>query len=168
VTEVDNQRWSTIFYHREAIYLLGVYEAFGNAVIRRSVDGGRKWTEPSDSENGLLAEGRFHCAPVPVVVHNQRVWRAMEDAPRGREFRTFMMSAPVDADLLDANSWTFSDRLPYKEKWNGGSMRGWLEGNAVVAVSRTAYDDGIGGAANYHDANFITFHRVADFRSSLT
>lgn len=40
----------------------------------------------------------------------------------------------------------------------------WLfEGEDIIAVSRTAYDDGLGGAANYHDANFITFHRIRDF-----
>ena len=33
--------------------------------------------------------------------------------------------------------------------------------------SRTAYDDGLGGAHNAHDANYLTFHRIADFRKSL-
>ncbi len=39
-----------------------------------------------------------------------------------------------------------------------------FEGEDLIAVSRTAFDDGLGGAANYHDANFITFHRVCNFR----
>ena len=26
-------------------------------------------------------------------------------------------------------------------------------------------DDGMGGARNNHDANFLTFHRIASFRS---
>lgn len=299
LTEMDNQRWSTLFYHRDALYLIGTHRAFGNAVIRKSVDGGKTWTTPIDEHSGLLAEGRYHCAPVPVVIHNGRIWRAMEDAPRDREFRAFMMSAPVDADLMKAESWTFSTKLPYDESWYGGKMRSWLEGNAVVtpdkkivnvlrvkfsdgtygkaaimnisadgkkadfdpeqgfitmpgatgkkftirydpktgkywslvnwiqpkdtqyldelgagkirntlaltsskdlrnwiveriilhhpdvknhafqyvdwlfegediiAVSRTAYDDGLGGAANYHDANFITFHRIRDFRTNF-
>jgi predicted neuraminidase len=42
----------------------------------------------------------------------------------------------------------------------------WLfDGNDIIAVSRTAYDDGLGGAHNFHDANFLTFHRVANFRT---
>jgi hypothetical protein len=42
----------------------------------------------------------------------------------------------------------------------------WLfEGNDLIAVCRTAYDDGQGGAHNNHDANFLTFHRIADFRT---
>lgn len=42
----------------------------------------------------------------------------------------------------------------------------WLiEENDIIAVCRTAYDDGIGGARNNHDANFLTFHRFANFRT---
>lgn len=40
-----------------------------------------------------------------------------------------------------------------------------FEGNDMIALSRTAYDDGLGGAHSQHDANFITFHRFKDFRS---
>ena len=39
-----------------------------------------------------------------------------------------------------------------------------FDGDDIVAVSRTAYDDGIAGAHNFHDANYFTFHRVPDFR----
>lgn len=297
-TEIDHQRWSTLFYHADALYLMGVYEAFGNAVIRKSLDGGLTWTNPTDGMSGLLAEGRYHCAPVPVVIHKGRIWRAMEDALRGREFRAFMMSAPVDSDLLQADNWTFSSKLEYNISWCDGAMEGWLEGNAVitpeqevvdflrcglgvgkhsiaalvrispdgltssfdpeedfvhfpgaskkftirydpesqkywslvnwiqpgdmkylekekagrirnnlslvsstdlsnwiiertvlyhpdindhafqyvdwqfdgedlVAVSRTAFEDGLGGADNYHNANFITFHRITEFRNSM-
>jgi len=34
----------------------------------------------------------------------------------------------------------------------------------IIAACRTAYDDGLGGANNYHDANFLTFHRIVNFR----
>jgi hypothetical protein len=34
----------------------------------------------------------------------------------------------------------------------------------MLVASRTAYDDGLGGAANAHDANYLTFHRVGKFR----
>ena len=49
---------------------------------------------------------------------------------------------------------------------HGFQYADWLfEGNDIVAVVRTAYDDGLGGAHNNHDANFVTFHRIANFRS---
>ena len=39
-----------------------------------------------------------------------------------------------------------------------------FDGGDLVAVSRTAFDDGVGGAENQHDANFLTFHRIQNFR----
>ncbi len=39
-----------------------------------------------------------------------------------------------------------------------------FEGADIIAACRTAWDDEAGGAHNYHDANFLTFHRWRDFR----
>src|SRR5690606_6166817 len=45
----------------------------------------------------------------------------------------------------------------------------WLfEGEDMIVVSRTAYDDGNEQAHNNHDANFLTFHRITDFRKKVT
>lgn len=297
--EITGQWWSSLFTHRGALYLVGTSKEYGHAVIRRSTDGGATWTTPADADSGLLlADGKYHTAPVPVVAHGGRLWRAMEDAmgpgPWGQHFRAFMMSAPEDADLLRAASWTSSNRLGRDPSWLDGRFNGWLEGNAAVtpagkvvnllrvdcppegdraalvevsddgrrvtfdpgsgflrfpggsvkfavrfdpaskhywslgsigweahkerrpgqvrntlalvrspdlrdwsvravvlhhpdvtkhafqyvdwlfdgddliAASRTAYDDGLGGARNEHDANFLTFHRVAGFRTLQT
>ena len=294
--DVRDQGWSSLFVHDKAVYLMGTSGGYGNAVIRRSVDGGRTWTTPLDESSGLLLQdARYHCAPVPVVPHRGRVWRAMEDGEGpsgwGRCFRAFMMSAPLDADLLEARNWTRSNALGHDASYLGGDFGGWLEGNAVigpdgdlvnvlrsdfrklpemasimrisadgtradfdpdagfvefpggckkftirfdqgserywsltnfstqyfahtnvertrntvtlvtssdlrqwriqatllhhedptkhafqyldwqfdgpdiVAVSRTAYDDGLGGAHSMHDANYLTFHRFRDFRA---
>jgi len=134
--QIRGQFWSTLFVHRGDLYILGTYSHYGNAVIRRSTDGGRSWTEPKDAASGLLLSGRFHCAPVPVVEHGGRLWRAMEDttSPRrwGLPFRAMMLSAPVEADLLRAESWTSTNRLPSDPAWLAGKFNGWLEGNAVV------------------------------------
>src|SRR5574341_1884760 len=46
--ENQGQWWSTLFVHRGALYLLGTSRENGHAVIRRSTDGGRTWTEPRD------------------------------------------------------------------------------------------------------------------------
>ena len=37
-------------------------------------------------------------------------------------------------------------------------------GNDIVAVIRTAFDDDVGGAHLAHDANYLTFHRIPNFR----
>ena len=48
---------------------------------------------------------------------------------------------------------------------NGFQYLDWqYGGDDLIAVSRTAHDDGLGGANSQHDANFITFHRFRNFR----
>jgi len=289
LARVEGLFWANIFYHEDALYLMGTSAGHfhGRCVIRRSTDGGRTWTEARDAGSGLLFPGlSYATAPMPMVIHNGRIWRAMEDEKGGDRwglsFRAFMMSAPVDANLLDAASWTASNAIPRNPRWLDGKFGGWLEGNAVVdpngqmvnilrvsgvaetaaivrvsadgttatfdpandfipfyggatkftiryddvtgrhwslvnkqrdpaavrnrlvlvssadlrtwvvektllehpdggshafqyvdwlfegddiiAVSRTAYDDGLGGAHNAHDANYLTFHRFKRFR----
>lgn len=136
LAELADQKWSTLFLHRGALHLLGTTAKIGHMIIRRSVDGGRTWTNPADAKHGLLAKGKFHCGPTPVVVHGGRVWRAFEEfsptAPT-RSFRAFVMSAAEDADLLDARSWTRTNQLVVDKAWLNTRNAEWLEGNVVVA-----------------------------------
>ena len=126
---IQGQWWSSLFAHRGALYIAGVSREFGHIVIRRSTDGGVTWTEPKDRHSGLLFEGRFHCAPVPVVVHAGRIWRAWEIAVGDRPmWAAAVLSAPEDADLLEAANWQMSE--PLKHAW---SLSQWIEGNIVVA-----------------------------------
>jgi hypothetical protein len=39
-----------------------------------------------------------------------------------------------------------------------------FDGKDIIFLSRTAFDDGVGGAGNFHNANFLTFHRIKNFR----
>lgn len=136
LAEVRDQKWSTLFRHRGAIYLIGTSARAGNMIIRRSTDDGLTWTDPTGPRQGLLAEGKFHCAPTPVVVHQGRIWRAFEQfAPTAptREFRAFVVSAPEEADLLEATSWTRSSALVHRREWLATRNAEWLEGNIVVA-----------------------------------
>ncbi len=137
LAQIEGQWWSTLFFHRGALYLIGTSRENGYAVIRRSLDQGQNWTTPKDKHSGLLlGDGKYHCAPVPVIEHRGRLWRAMEDAMGpdgwGHHFNAFMMSVPANADLLQAENWTFSNRLGRNPQWLAGKFGGWLEGNAVV------------------------------------
>jgi len=137
LSTIEGMFWASLFVHKANLYLMGTNRHHGFAVIRRSTDSGRTWTDPKDKRRGLLLDaGKYHCAPVPVVVHDGKLWRAMEDAMGpggwGSHFRAFMMSTPVDANLLDADNWTCSNRLAGNPEWLGGKFGGWLEGNAVV------------------------------------
>ncbi len=300
IANLSGQFMSGLFLHQGDLYIMGVsggYDNGNHVVIRKSVDNGTVWSVPSMATNGRLLSGKYHTAPTPVVEHNGRLWRAMEDANGpsdvfAKQYRALMLSAPVDSDLLDAANWTVSNPLAHDATYLNGYFWGWLEGNAVVsptgqllnimrvhtfdmyreraayiqvsndgksstfnsttgfkdmpgggkkfsirfdaksnkywtlanyvpevykgvvpldkirntlalcsssdlvswhiesivlqnsnfefvgyqyvdwqfdgddiiAVSRTSHEDGLGGAANYHDANYLTFHRIIDFR----
>jgi len=134
---IKGMYWASIFSIGTDAYLMGTSRNHGSAVISRSTDGGKTWTIPKDRNCGLLLDdARYHCAPVPVVIHRGRIWRGMEDAMGpdgwGTHFRAFMMSAPADANLLLADNWTASNRLGRDPQWLEGKFAGWLEGNAVV------------------------------------
>ena len=148
VTHIANAFWSNLFRHKGAIYLLGASQQYGSIVIRRSDDNGNTWTHPKDEKSGLLFRGgafhqppNYHCAPVPVLRKNGRLYRAFEDCTPchwGTGFQSLVISADEDADLLDASNWTISNKLPYDPiwtpaEWGTVERPGWLEGNVVEA-----------------------------------
>ena len=137
---IEGQLWGSLFVHDGALYMIGTDGHYGHVVIRRSRDDAKTWSAPSV----LRDDGKFHCAPVPVVESGGRVWRAFEqqsDPVRWPEgFRAMMMSAPATSDLLDAKSWTSSDARAGDGAWLDGAFNGWLEGNAVVAPDGRVVD----------------------------
>lgn len=157
LAKVVGQWWSTLFVHRHQLYLLGVNREYGHVVIRRSGDGGRTWTTPQDERTGRLSEKPgYHGAPVPVLVHGGRLWRAFELSggpaselaaevarhPAGSGYNTgiwgdlyirprlewasLVLSVPEDADLLQAGQWRHSAPLFHPE-----SKSQWIEGNVL-------------------------------------
>ena len=137
LAEIHGAFWSSLFVHRGDLYLLGPDRHHGTVLIRKSVDGGKTWTEPTSRENGVILTGEFHCAPMPVVEYNGRLWRPMETAHGpilqwGKRYGAMVMSAPVDADLMNSKSWQASVPILYDSTFNNGDFGGWLEGNFVV------------------------------------
>lgn len=153
LTHVAGAYWSTLFTHAGAVYLLGTSQQYGAIVIRRSTDGGHTWTHPADAATGLLFAGgprreppNYHGAPVPVLLHQGRLYRAFEDyrpdvPTRGwwaPGFHACVISCAADADLLRRESWTMTNKLAFAADWVPPAWGrldapGWLEGNVVVA-----------------------------------
>ena len=125
-----NQFWSNLFWHNNALWLMGTQNAGRNCVIRKSTDGGKTWTEPTDENSGLIRKGRYHTAPTPVLLSKGRIWRAMEH----NGLNSVMFSADENADLLKASSWERTEPLDLGSQ-KCAISRGWLEGNAVERVS---------------------------------
>ena len=286
--------WLTLFVHREALYLIGSTNSQDSRLfLRKSSDWGQTWSSPTNPQNGLLRPAALvRTNAGNLTICSGRLWFGSVFDPQGppgpgSSFRFFVMSAPLEADLLKDSSWTYSTRIVYnpaplqgglvegtittgptgwpetlyrvddrdpQEKalvakpsrdgkaldfdplkdfinFPGGckkfivrydrasklywSLSNWVpkrhagfnvertrntlamiasqdlhrwiirtvvlhhpdvyfhafqyvdfqfEGNDMVALSRTAYDDGLGGAHSQHDSNFITFHRFKNFR----
>ena len=133
---VNGIYWCNVFEHRGAVYMIGTHHEYGPLVVVKSTDGGTTWTKPADDKSGLVRPGKWHTAPVPVVEHAGRLWRAVEDAAGpggwGLNFHPHLISIPVDGDLLDAAQWTVSEAVPRDGGWLGGQFAYTLEGNAVV------------------------------------
>lgn len=145
ISEINGQFWSKLFVHEKGLYFMGTSKHHGNTIIRKSTDGGVTWTEPTDGENGLLLAGEYHCAPMPLIEHNGRLWRAMEDAMGsvkkwGKRYGAFMMSIPFGADPMKAANWTSSNVLRYDSTLLNGNFGAWIEGNAVVDPTGQLWD----------------------------
>lgn len=139
ISEIEGLTWASMFVLKGSIYMLGTSAGHGagHVVIVKSTDGGYTWTKPTNKQNGLLTSDlSYHTAPVPVVIHNGRIWKTMEDEKGpgkwGTNFRAFLMSASIDDDLLNADNWIFSNTLGYNSDYLDGNFKGWLEGNAVL------------------------------------
>jgi hypothetical protein len=107
LTVLRGMKRGSLFLHEGALYLWGFSAAPGDIVIRRSADGGSTWTEARDERSGLLVRGTYGGTPQRPAFHGGRVWLAVG----GRR----VMSAPVDADLLAAESWEMSDQAKLGE-----------------------------------------------------
>jgi hypothetical protein len=137
IATIDGQFWSNLFVHNGIVYVMGPNKHHGNFNIRRSDDGGYTWTIPYHSKNGLILPGEYHTAPMPMVIHNGRIWRALEYATApttkwGQRYSAMMISAPVNSDLLNADNWSKTNYLMYDSTYLNGAFNAWLEGNAVV------------------------------------
>lgn len=130
--EFHDQFWSNLFVERGKLYLMGTTYEYGRIVIRRSVNGGVSWSDASF----LSSDTGYHTAPVPVVEDRGRVWRAMEFHPEGKWgfFESFLISAPMKADLMKAESWTMTPRVKYPAD-RAPEGKHWLEGNVVKSPS---------------------------------
>lgn len=127
-----------LFIHRGELYLMGADQEL-NCTIRKSMDGGHSWTNPKSDTTGLIRlsdfEKGYHTSAVSVIEAKGRIWRPYEVYPKhGKwgDFEAFVLSAPVDSDLLDARSWRTSTRMSVDTAW-GNNYHCWLEGGAVLS-----------------------------------
>lgn len=138
-SRVEHCFWGKLFYHRDALYLMGMDGEYGAIHIFRSTDGGVQWTCPVELMRGGDRDiGGPHQGPMPIIEHQGRLWTAIDHGSWSLPNRhgNGLFSAAVDADLMDPQSWTCTGFTAYDPAWTGtvsGRSGGCIEGNAVVA-----------------------------------
>ncbi|MBQ8611974.1 MAG: exo-alpha-sialidase [Oscillospiraceae bacterium] len=138
--------WGKLFVHGGALYMLAVNTEYGDLLIGRSDDGGYTFGEPTvllRGGGGKNGEAGVHKNPQPVVEYAGRLWNTLEWGAWGRGYHAPMvMSAAADADLLDADSWLFSEPVKYDPGWPGlpaGPSSGNIEG-ALTVINGALYN----------------------------
>lgn len=178
IAKLERLTWGTLFNRGKELYLIGVSPkctmGYGDFVVRKSLDGGHTWTTPLDEATGLIRQGLYHCAPVPIVKHKSSYWRALEQMDNNwgwGPFSALMTSVPISGDLLNANHWTLSNEKRFDTSWRAGASA-WLEGNAVIDkqgnvknILRVAYeqDDLAAMVSVTPDGSSISFNPEIDF-----
>ena len=172
ITHIPHCWWGSLLIHKGEVYLMSCSREYGDVQLRKTTDGGYTWTIPSDEKHGLLFKSGHphhtkpnpHLPVTPWVHANGRVYKTIEfydtDMPiKGfypKAYSACVMSAPEDADLMDASSWTFSNQLPFmEEKFAPELIRegtGFLEQALVVAP-----DGSLKGLIRVH---FTTFNNA--------
>ncbi len=93
VGSVPGMRWASVFAHRGNVYLLGTHVVGSQAMVAKYDPAAESFAFENLKTVGGIG------APCSVLVANGRIFKANGDG---------IMSAPDDADLLRAESWTFS------------------------------------------------------------
>ncbi len=139
-----NVYWGTFFKVGGSIFILGCDKPFGNIVIAQSEDCGLSWSATSVLFKGGKDEEppNYHSSPGTASIIDGRVYKAFDDVaePTKRKgWSQLVISAPVDANLLDPANWTISGQVTLEQSllpasWNKPAVFEWLEGNVVEGL----------------------------------
>ena len=86
-----------------------------------------------------------------------------------RIYPIFLRSRLVLCSSTDLRRWTVEKEAISSNNcfFHGFQYVDWVfDGDDIIAVSRTAFPETRGLPARQHDANFLTFHRISNFRNA--
>ncbi len=115
---LKGQFWSRLFVVQKKLYILGSAGQWGTLVIRRSTDQGRTWTKPKDADSGVVRAASkqwlYGIASGAALIRDGRIYKSAvrrKPGPRrwGQPLEFVVLSAAIDADLLQAASWRESN-----------------------------------------------------------
>lgn len=99
-----------------------------------------------------------------ITIANNIVDGLEEEYPANVRNTISLISSP---NLID---WKIEHTLHHHDdvKKHGFQYVDWLiDGEDLIYLSRTAWDDDYGGADSAHNANYLTFHRLEDYKKYI-
>jgi hypothetical protein len=138
--------WGKIFTHGSRVYMLSVVNEYGDLQIGYSEDDGRHWSKPVTlfPGSGNNGEPGLHKGVVPVILHKNRLWTAVEYGCWSKGYHdSGVISVPEDADLMKPENWACTGFLRFNPAWEGASPKGglsYIEGNMVVGPDGNLYN----------------------------
>lgn len=174
---VDQLNNATLFVHNGKLYLLGRLNLDGVQMVGiSSSDDGSLWSEMNDTQ-GAFAKGGYevHGAATPVLIANGRIYKCFGRTAAGWSVcRAFMVSAPVDADLLEPRSWTVSNDFEFQADMfeshrNGTDITRFVyieEGNAVQGRDGEIY--GVYRVNSQPDPGYVLILKLSEDGTAFT
>ena len=138
--------WSNLFFHQNALYIMGLTTEYGNLQISRSLDNGVTWENPTTIQYGtnvLCATGGVCREPMHLTEYNGRFYTSIGfGAWKAGGHNPAVLSIAADADPMVAENWSISDYLPFGGKWqeDAGVKGDTIEGNLVKAPDGALYN----------------------------
>lgn len=137
--------WGKLFVFHGDLFLLANTTEYGSLVIGRSSDEGKTWSAPVllFPGGGISGQGP-HRAPMPVAEHRGRLFTGVDYGSwAAGGFGSGLLSVRTDSDLMDPESWSYTEPLRWNPAWPGaprGRTVGALEGNAVPGPDGEIYE----------------------------
>ena len=119
VSELMPCFWADLFIHNGELYVLAVSTEYGDLLIGKSTDGGKTFGTPVTllrGSNGKNGNCGVHKNPQNFMRYNGRIYRSMEWGSWGNKVyghAAMVASCAEDGDLLDPESWSFSEPVPF-------------------------------------------------------
>ncbi|MBQ9070541.1 MAG: exo-alpha-sialidase [Clostridia bacterium] len=140
VSELMPCFWGKMFIHKGDVYMLACSTEYGDLLIGKSSDGGKTFSAPISLLRGSGGKAKgvgVHKNPQNIVRHNGRIYNTLEWGSWGVGYHAPMvMSADENDDLLNPESWEFSEPVKYDPTWPGtahGESSGNIEGTLAVS-----------------------------------
>lgn len=149
VSELMPCFWGKLFVHKNELYMLACSTEYGDLLIGKSLDGGKTFSAPVSLLRGLNGKNGscgVHKNPQNMLVYGGRLYGTLEwGSWKNTEYyhAAMVMSCDEDADLLDPESWHFSEPLKYDAAWEGTASdgtKGNIEGTLCVAPDGKLYN----------------------------